>query len=70
MTRSLQGHGRRRASRGPGGLAATGDQVLDIRDFGVSSPTVLMFRIYPQVTVKLQVEAELAPDDEDGGSER
>jgi hypothetical protein len=51
-------------------LAATGDQVLDIRDFGVSSPTVLMFRIYPQVTVKLQVEAELAPDDEDGGPER
>jgi len=55
---------------GPGRLTATGDQVLDIRDFGVSSPTVLMFRIYPQVTVKLQVEAELAPDDEDGGRER
>jgi PadR family transcriptional regulator, regulatory protein PadR len=54
----------------PGRLAATGDQILDIRDFGVSSPTVLLFRIYPQVTVKLQVEAELASDEEDGGPER
>jgi hypothetical protein len=29
-----------------------------------------LFRIYPQVTVKLQVEAELASDEEDGGPER
>ena len=69
VTRSLQGQVAA-AIPSPGRLAATGDQVLDIRDFGVSSPTVLMFRIYPQVTVKLQVEAELAPDDEDGGPER
>jgi hypothetical protein len=53
---------------GPGRLTASGEQVLDIRDFGVSSPTVLMFRIYPQVVVKLQVEAELVFH-EDGGRE-
>ena len=55
---------------GPGCLTVTGDQVLDIRDFGVSSPTVLMFRIYPQVVVKLQVEAALVMHDDDGGRKR
>ena len=69
MTRSLQGPVVA-AIPSPGRLAVTGEQVFDIRDFGVSSPTVLMFRIYPQVMVKLQLEAELAPDDEDGGPER
>jgi PadR family transcriptional regulator PadR len=69
VTRQLQGQVAAGVPR-PGRLAASGDQVLDIRDFGVSSPTVLMFRIYPQVAVKLQVEAELARDDEDGGAER
>ena len=36
-----------------------GEQVVDIRDFGLVSPTVLMLRIYPDVVVGLQVEAEL-----------
>ena len=39
----------------------TGEQVLDIRDFAIPSPTVLMLRIYPDVRVRLQVEAE--PED-------
>jgi DNA-binding PadR family transcriptional regulator len=39
-------------------LVVTGEQVFDIRDFDVPSPTVLMLRIYPDVRVKLQVEAE------------
>jgi hypothetical protein len=55
---------------GPGRLTVSGDQVLDIRDFAVSSPTVLMFRIYPQVVVKLQIEAELVMPDDDGGRKR
>jgi PadR family transcriptional regulator, regulatory protein PadR len=43
---------------GPGGgLEVTGEQVLDIRDFDIDSPTVLMLRIYPDVTVRLQIEA-------------
>ncbi len=37
----------------------TGEQVFDIRDFDVPSPTVLMLRIYPDVRVHLHVEAEL-----------
>ena len=39
----------------------TGEQVLDMRDFAIPSPTVLMLRIYPDVRVRLQVEAE--PED-------
>ena len=40
-------------------LVITGEQVFDIRDFATSSPTVLMFRIYPDVRVRLHAEAEL-----------
>ncbi|HUC15799.1 MAG TPA: YceI family protein, partial [Acidimicrobiales bacterium] len=41
-----------------GRLAVTGEQVFDIRDFAIPSPTVLMFRIYPDVRVRLHAEAE------------
>ncbi len=40
-------------------LVVTGDHVFDIRDFDIASPTVLMLRIYPDVRVRLHVEAEL-----------
>jgi hypothetical protein len=40
-------------------LVVTGEQVFDIRDFDVPSPTVLMLRIYPDVRVRLHVEAGL-----------
>jgi DNA-binding PadR family transcriptional regulator len=40
-------------------MMVTGEQVFDIRDFDLASPTVLMLRIYPDVRVRLQVEAEL-----------
>ena len=40
-------------------LVITGEQVFDIRDFAIPSPTVLMLRIYPDVQVRLHVEAEL-----------
>ena len=46
------------AHAGPGRLSVTGEQVVDIRDFDISSPTVLMLRIYPDVVVKLYLEAE------------
>ena len=41
-------------------LVITGEQVFDIRDFAIASPTVLMLRIYPDVRVRLHVEAEPA----------
>ena len=40
-------------------LVIRGEQEVDIRDFGIASPTVLMLRIYPDVVVGLQIEAEL-----------
>jgi hypothetical protein len=40
-------------------LVITGEQVFDISDFSVPSPTVLMLRIYPDVRVRLHAEAEL-----------
>jgi PadR family transcriptional regulator PadR len=40
-------------------LVVTGEQVFDIRDFSVPSPTMLMFRIFPDVRVRLHAEAEL-----------
>jgi DNA-binding PadR family transcriptional regulator/polyisoprenoid-binding protein YceI len=39
-------------------LVITGEQVFDIRDFAVPSPTVLMLRIFPDVRVHLHAEAE------------
>ena len=41
-----------------GKLVVSGEQVFDIRDFDIASPTVLMLRIYPDVLVQLQVEAD------------
>ena len=43
--------------RPDGSIIVTGGNAFDIRDFDIASPTVLMLRIYPDVTVKLQVEA-------------
>jgi DNA-binding PadR family transcriptional regulator len=49
-------------------LVIRGEQVVDIRDFGVVSPTVLMLRIYPDVVVGLQIEAELEEQTPTAGS--
>lgn len=43
---------------GPGDrLVISGEQVFDIRDFAVPSPTMLMLRIFPDVRVRLYAEA-------------
>jgi len=65
-------HGTTRPLRGsvtaalasPGVIAVHGDQDFDIRDFDIVMPAVLMFRIYPDVTVRLQIEAELDDTEE------
>jgi polyisoprenoid-binding protein YceI len=40
-----------------GRLTVTGEQVFDIRDFAIPSPTMLMLRIYPDIRVRLHAEA-------------
>jgi PadR family transcriptional regulator, regulatory protein PadR len=49
-----------------GRLVVRGEQVFDIRDFDIASPTVLMLRIYPDVVVQLQLEAEWVTGEEAG----
>jgi polyisoprenoid-binding protein YceI len=41
-------------------IVITGEQVFDIRDFEVPSPTMLMLRIFPDVRVRLHAEAQRA----------
>ena len=48
---------RRRSTRREA-RSSRGEQAIDIRDFGIPSPTVLMLRFYPDVRVRLHVEAD------------
>ncbi|MGH9304603.1 MAG: YceI family protein, partial [Acidimicrobiales bacterium] len=57
VTRTTEGTVRAAVSGGH--IVVTGEQVFDIRDFSIPSPSVLMLRIYPDVRVRLHVEAEL-----------
>lgn len=41
----------------PGVLMATGEHVMDVREFDIDVPTVLMLRIYPDVSISLQLVA-------------
>jgi len=45
-------------------LVVTGEETIDIRDFEISSPTMLMLKIYPDVRVFLHLEAEIASSPE------
>ncbi len=38
-------------------LTVTGSLVLDIRDFGIQPPQMLMFKVFPEVTLRLQLVA-------------
>ena len=46
-------------------LVADWEQTIDIRDFGVEPPKILMLRVYPDVKVVVHIEAEAdqRPDD-------
>jgi polyisoprenoid-binding protein YceI len=43
-------------------IVISGEQVFDIRDFALPSPTMLMLRIFPDVRVRLYAEAERCED--------
>ncbi len=38
-------------------LIIEGEQIFDIRDFGVEPPKILMFKVHPDVRVRVQVVA-------------
>jgi PadR family transcriptional regulator PadR len=48
-------------------LVVSGEKVIDIRDFQLAAPTMLMLRIYPDVRVFLHLEAEAVPTTEPRG---
>lgn len=56
VTRQLRGSVEARIAE-DGSLVVTGEQTFDIRDFRVPSPTILMLKIFPDVRVRLHVEA-------------
>jgi hypothetical protein len=49
-------------------LVADWQQVIDIRDFGVDPPRILLLRVYPEVTVTVHIEADEADDADDARS--
>lgn len=46
----------------PGRMVIDGEQVIDMRNFDIEPPAVAMLRIYPEVRVKLHLEADCAAD--------
>jgi hypothetical protein len=69
VTASVALHGERRTLAGTlevelsdGGdvLRVVGEKALDVRAFGIASPSILMMRIYPDVRVHLLLEARVA----------
>jgi polyisoprenoid-binding protein YceI len=58
VTRQLRGAVEAEVESSDGRLRVTGDQLFDIRDFNVPSPSILMLKIFPDVRVRLRLEAE------------
>lgn len=46
----------------PERLTVVGEQVLDVRDFKMPTPQLLLVRIYPEVRIQLFLDARLADD--------
>jgi polyisoprenoid-binding protein YceI len=38
------------------GIALTGDDVFDIREFGMKPPSMLMVRVYPEISVRVELQ--------------
>ena len=37
------------------GIALTGEDVFDIREFGMKPPSMLMVRVYPEISVRVEL---------------
>lgn len=60
MTRELSG-GLELSLPGTEVAVVTGTQTIDIRDFAIALPTLLMLKIYPDVTVRFRFQAVRGP---------
>ena len=40
---------------GDDGVALTGEDVFDIREFGMKPPSMLMIRVYPEIAVRVEL---------------
>lgn len=49
-------------------VVVMGAQLLDIRDFGLPAPTMLMLKVFPEVRVHLVIEGERVDDDPGGAA--
>lgn len=38
------------------GISLTGDDVFDIREFGMKPPSMLMVRVYPEISVRVELQ--------------
>jgi polyisoprenoid-binding protein YceI len=43
-------------------VSLTGDYVFDIREFGMQPPSMLMIRVYPEISVKIELYGTRADD--------
>jgi polyisoprenoid-binding protein YceI len=60
-TRPVNAEVRAQVSEDGRRLVAQWEQTLDIRDFGVAPPRILVLRVHPEVKVRAHVEAEAEP---------
>ncbi len=68
LTGELEFHGSRQRVEGSVGvsllpgpsLSVTGEQFFDVRDFGIPCPSTLMLRFYPDVRIRLRLDAVAA----------
>ena len=58
VTKSVEGEVSLSLPDGDGTIVFEGEQIFDIREFGVQPPKILMFKVHPDVTVRVRVVAQ------------
>lgn len=58
VTKSVEGVVSISQPDGDGTLVFEGEQIFDIREFGVQPPKILMFKVHPDVKVRVRVVAQ------------
>jgi polyisoprenoid-binding protein YceI len=58
VTKSVEGEVWVSQPDGDGTIVFEGEQTFDIREFGVQPPKILMFKVHPDVTVRVRVVAQ------------